>query len=257
MIAKEKRRQLSLLSNLAFALYHGVLGVLTRSRWLVAVSGFYTVLAAARWAVLLCARRGTDAHTSRFVVRVTGGLLIVLAMAMAAVNYLSIADGIARQYQQILMISMATYTFTKVAMAVIRGVRQRREPSTLLAAHRCVGYAEAAVSVLTLQRSMLVSFGEMPARTVRLMNALTGAGVFLFIIVLGILLLKGRIPVARSKLVNAYKKVEETVVEGYQKVEDTVVGTYTKVEDAFVDRYLTRQGETVEQAKERLKGEQK
>ncbi len=252
---KARRVGLSLGSNLAFALYHGALGLLTRSQWLVAVSGFYTVLAVTRAGVLLCARRGTEADASLFVVRVTGGLLMTLGFAMAAVNYLSIAGSIAKRYQTVVMISMATFTFTKVGLAVSRAIRQRREPSSLKAALRCIGHAEAAASVLTLQRSMLVSFGEMPAQTVRLMNALTGAGVFLFIVILGIFMLKGRIPVAKSKLVNAYKKIEETVVEGYQKVEDTVVGGYTKVEDAFVDRYLTREGETVEQAKARLKKE--
>lgn len=56
-------------------------------------------------------------------------------------------------------------------------------------------------------------------------------------------------------MVGAFQKVENTVVNGYTKLEDTVVSGYTKIEDAFVDRYLTRDGETVEEAKERLKGE--
>ena len=34
------------------------------------------------------------------------------------------------------------------------------------------------------------------------------------------------------------------------------MGGYAKVEDAFVDRYLTKDGETVEEAKARLKREQ-
>ena len=60
---------------------------------------------------------------------------------------------------------------------------------------------------------------------------------------------------AKSKLVKANKTIEETVVGTYQKMEDTVVGAYTKIEDAFVDRYLTKDGETVEEAKRRIKGE--
>jgi hypothetical protein len=32
---------------------------------------------------------------------------------------------------------------------------------------------------------------------------------------------------------------------------------YTKIEDGFVDRYLTKEGETIEEAKARLKKEQK
>lgn len=61
---------------------------------------------------------------------------------------------------------------------------------------------------------------------------------------------------AKSKLVKANEKIAETVVGTYQKIEDTVVGGYTKIEDAFVDRYLTKDGETVEEAKKRLKQEQ-
>ena len=48
----------------------------------------------------------------------------------------------------------------------------------------------------------------------------------------------------------------QKVVDAYQKVEDTVIGGYTKIEDAFVDRYLTKEGESVEEAKARLKREQ-
>ena len=58
---------------------------------------------------------------------------------------------------------------------------------------------------------------------------------------------------AKSKLVQANEKIAEKVCNTYQKIEDTVVGGYTKIEDAFVDRYLTKDGETVQEAKERLK----
>ena len=58
---------------------------------------------------------------------------------------------------------------------------------------------------------------------------------------------------AKSKIVTANEKIAERVVETYEKVEGAVVGGYTKIEDAFVDRYLTRDGETVQEAKERLR----
>ncbi len=58
---------------------------------------------------------------------------------------------------------------------------------------------------------------------------------------------------AKSKIINTNEKIAEKVVGAYKKVEDIVVGGYTKIEDAFVDRYLTKDGETVEEAKARLK----
>ena len=60
---------------------------------------------------------------------------------------------------------------------------------------------------------------------------------------------------AKSKLVETNEKIAEKVVGIYQKIEDTVAGGYTKIEDAFVGRYLTKDGESLEEAKARLKRE--
>ncbi len=61
---------------------------------------------------------------------------------------------------------------------------------------------------------------------------------------------------AKSKLVEANQKIADAVVKSYQKIEKTVVDGYQKIEDKFVDQYLTQDGETVEDAKRRLKQEQ-
>lgn len=58
-----------------------------------------------------------------------------------------------------------------------------------------------------------------------------------------------------EKAVSGYQAIEETVVGTYKKIENTFVGAYSKVEDAFVDRYLTHDGESVEEAKKRLREE--
>ena len=72
--------------------------------------------------------------------------------------------------------------------------------------------------------------------------------------------------IAKSKLIKAgekiakgvtkgYKKIEDGVVDGYKKIENGVVGGYTKIEDKFVDAFLTKDGESVEDAKKRLKNQ--
>ncbi len=58
---------------------------------------------------------------------------------------------------------------------------------------------------------------------------------------------------AKSKLVKANEKISETVMNTYQKIENTVVGSYMKIEDAFVDSCLAKDGETIAEAKKRLK----
>lgn len=55
---------------------------------------------------------------------------------------------------------------------------------------------------------------------------------------------------------NGYQKMEHGVVDGYKKIESSVVGGFTKMTDKFVDYFLTKAGETVEDAKKRLAREQ-
>ena len=53
--------------------------------------------------------------------------------------------------------------------------------------------------------------------------------------------------------VDAYQKIENAVVGAYKKVENGVVDAYRKMEDHFVEKLFARDGESVEEAKERLK----
>ena len=61
---------------------------------------------------------------------------------------------------------------------------------------------------------------------------------------------------AKSKLIEVNKKIEKAVVGGYKAIEEGVVGGFTKMSDGFVDQFLTKEGESVEDAKARLAREQ-
>jgi len=52
--------------------------------------------------------------------------------------------------------------------------------------------------------------------------------------------------------VAAYKAIEEGVVGAYKAVEKGAVNAYRKMEDVMVDKLFRKEGETVEEAKERL-----
>lgn len=55
------------------------------------------------------------------------------------------------------------------------------------------------------------------------------------------------------QLKEANQKVERVVTGGYKKIEQTVVTGYRKIEDSFVDAFLAEDGETTEEAKERIR----
>ena len=60
-----------------------------------------------------------------------------------------------------------------------------------------------------------------------------------------------------ERVVSGYKKIEDGVVGGYKKIEDGVVGRFTRMTDKFVDEFLTKDGESVGEAKKRLEEERK
>lgn len=175
--------------NLLYALYNGVLGIGSRSLWLTAMCAFYSILAVMRFFAVLCGRRNPSSVSAYFVMKLSGVLLVALGFVLVAVLYISLAQNIAVKHGEIIMITIAAYTFYKITMAIVRAARQRKNSSPLLSVIRSIGYAEAAASVFTLQRSMLVSFGEMERGKMRLMNTLTGAAVCLFVFALGVVMI--------------------------------------------------------------------
>ena len=58
-------------------------------------------------------------------------------------------------------------------------------------------------------------------------------------------------------VVTGYRQIEEGVITGYQKIESGVVGGFNKMTDKFVGKFLTREGETVEDARARIAEDQK
>ena len=56
-------------------------------------------------------------------------------------------------------------------------------------------------------------------------------------------------------VVSGYQKIEDAVVGGYKKIEEGVVEGFNRVSDKFIEKIFTREGESVEEAKVRLRGE--
>ena len=253
-------------ANILYGIYTGVLGVLGHSWWFVTLAAYYIVIAVMRFAVLLFTK--SDNLTGEcFMARFCGGMCLFLAITLAGITYLSLLDERGTRHHEIVMITMALYAFSKITVAIIRMAKSGGNARPSLKCLRSITLSDAAVSIFALQRSMLVSFEGMGLADIRLMNALTGTAVYLLVAVLGINLIGGkRVIMAKSKITQAnekiatavtvgYKKIETGVVNGYKKIEEGVVEGYSKLEEKFIDQFLTREGETVEDARKRLSGE--
>ena len=256
----------SLAFNTAYALSNCVIGFLNTSWWFITIGAYYAVLAVTRFSVLQVRRKARGNYdTELFARRITGILLVVLSFCIVGVNIMSAVKDRGTVFHEIIMITIATYTFAKITGSIIGMAKAKRSASPVLKTLRNISLADACVSVYTMQRSMLVSFPGMTASNILLLNIFTGTAVWIVVLLLGINLIGGKYTdMAKSKIIQAnekiaeavtdgYKKIEKGVVDGYKKIEQGVVDGYTKLEDKFVDAYLTKDGETVEEAKARLK----
>lgn len=252
--------------NFIYAVGNCVIGFIAHSWWFITVGAYYSVLTATRFSVLKIERNAKKvSDTAHFVRRTTGILLVVLSLCLVGINVLSAVEERGTVFHKIIMITIATYTFSKITVAIIGTAKAKHCTSPITMTLRNISLADAFVSIYSMQRSMLVSFPGMKPGEIQLFNILTGTAVWIIVLLLGINLIGGkRVNMAKSKIVKANEKIAETVVDGYKKIEKGVVGGYkkieqgvvsgyTKIEDKFVDTYLTKDGETVEEAKERLK----
>lgn len=171
---------LSLVSNVAYSAYNIVFGVLTHSWWLLAVGLYFVILSVVRFVVILSKKRG------RFITRITGGMLISLSIPLVATAFLSVIGDRGHKFHIIAMIAIATYAFTKITLATINLIKSRHSASAQMIALRNISFADAFVSIFSLQRSMLVTFEGMTNAEITIMNACTGSAVCIIVFLLGL-----------------------------------------------------------------------
>lgn len=174
--------------NGAYAIGNLVLGIVGGSYWFITTGAYFLILCGMRVGCI-SALRSKNAKKI-YVGRLVGLLLIFLCVVLIGSIVLSDRLDVVSPVHKIIMIAIAAFTTAKTTMAIVNIVKVRNTGNPIWIAIRNISCADAAGSILTMQRSMLVSFGSMDVDTIRLMNLLTGIGVCILVLFLGIRLLK-------------------------------------------------------------------
>ena len=181
------------LINVAYTVYNGVIGIMNQSVWFITMAVYYSLLGIMRYYAVSTGRKTSrldDGEQIRkkelSVIRTDGILLLVLNLALSGVVLLTIAQDTAKRHSEIMVISIAAYTFYKITMAVVNMVKVRKTKSPILITIRNIGAADALVSMLTLQAAMFASFQDKNSLNTNQMNAITGLAVCILISILGI-----------------------------------------------------------------------
>ena len=183
----DRTRKIALVSlafNVAYSAYHVIFGIFTRSWWLFTIGIYYVMLSIVRFAVL------QSKMQEGFSVRFTGIMLMVLSLPLVGTVILAFVRDRGTVFHLIVMLAIAVYAFSKITLATVNWIKARKSTSAKLITLRNISFADAFVSIFSLQRSMLVSFDGMSEMEIRIMNAATGSAVCVIVLLLGLNLVR-------------------------------------------------------------------
>lgn len=171
-----------LLINVGFAVFNGSIGFTSRSRWYLTLAVYYFSLSCMRFRTVKYERRGSDrgacAGTQEKEIQIYKACsisLILLTIVLGGMVILTMHSYGGLQYPGTIIYIVALYTFIKVPLALYNWLRTAKMKTPLLVTIRSIVYADACVSVLSLQTAMFAAFGDMEVKNLQaLMNGITG-----------------------------------------------------------------------------------
>lgn len=187
-ISLQQRSVISLLINLAYALWNVWLGREEQSWWFVTIGAYYITLTLMRSVVLFFWK--ADSKYDQFLIKFTGISLIATSLPLLGIAIIASVRDVGNRFHEIIMISIALYSFSKITLAIISLVKAKKHSSCAELSLRHISFADAVVSIASLQRSMLVSFGDMTIAEIRIFNAATSSAAAVLVFLLGIWLIK-------------------------------------------------------------------
>ncbi len=200
--------------NLIYAVFNGAVGIISHSAWCGSLAAYYMLLCAMRFLSVSYAKkiyggklqiilkkinkrnnnREIDESSLEIrawkVYRNCGIMLSVSSIALGGAVIVLVSGQGGKSYPGLMIYAVATYTFYKLTMAIINMVKARKENSLLLTTLRNINYADALVSLLSLQTALFAAFGQNSGEMIPITNALAGEGVCIMIFVLGVYMVR-------------------------------------------------------------------
>lgn len=177
--------------NVVYAAFQLGLGIYHRTFWFISFAVYYFFLAVMRFFLVRHARRHPKGKRMREELkkyRFCGALLLVMNLALAVIVFFMVYFGRTFRHSEITTITMAAYTFSAFALAIVNIVKYRKYHSPVYSASRVISLVAATVSVLTLESTMLETFsdGTMDALTKNLLLGISGGVIVMLIVVTAI-----------------------------------------------------------------------
>ena len=152
----------SLIWNVAFAIFQLGLGFYHKSFWFYSMFAYYTMLGVMRFFLVKHTRKykANEETTSEIKKSIICGyLLIAMNLVLAIILFFMVYWNRTFYHHMITAIAMAAYTFITFTFGIINLVKYRKYKSPIYSSAKIISLIAGAVSILTLERTMLTTFG--------------------------------------------------------------------------------------------------
>ena len=184
-----------LLWNTAYALLQLGMGFWHKSFWFFSLAAYYICLGVMRFFLLRYTLRhkpGEKMLTELRKYRACGVVFLLLNLALTLMIFFMVYWNRTFRHHEITTIALAAFTFTSLTLAIINIIRYRKLGSPVYSAAKAISLASALVSMLTLEATMLTTFGgetmTMTAR--RLFLGLSGGVISIWIIAMAVYMIR-------------------------------------------------------------------
>ena len=183
----------SLVWNVAFAIFQLGLGFYHKSFWFYSMFAYYIMLGCMRFFLVKHTRKYKANEAISIEIKksiLCGYLLIAMNLALAVIVFFMVYWNKTFYHHMITTIALAAYTFFTFTFAIINLVKYRKYKSAVYSSAKTISLIAGAVSMLTLEATMLTTFGtNEPPLFSQLMISLTGAAVIGFAITMAIIMI--------------------------------------------------------------------
>lgn len=180
----------ALLWNALYGVFQLWLGFYHGTLWFLSLGAYYICLGVMRFFLVRHTRKyapGERLHTELKKYRDCGIIFLVMNLALAVMIFFMVYWNRSFHHHEITTIALAAYTFTSLTVAIINAVKYRKYKSPIYSAAKAISLAAASVSILTLEATMLTTFGTgMSGGARRLFLAATGAVISALVISMAI-----------------------------------------------------------------------
>lgn len=175
---------LSIMWNVSYGFFQLYLSHSQHSWWYLALAAFFLTLGAGR-IMAISAKRN-----ERIVLKILAFMMMFLAVIIAGITYLSIDEVIYPVRNKIMVIFQTVFSFGLISMAIYSLIVSGKRKEGRIIMIRNLSLASALGSILSLQRTMLGTFGNPEDDFNLKMQAGTGWLVFTVLIIMAYELMK-------------------------------------------------------------------